>query len=273
MTKVYDYHCYRSFIKTAVEEKKQVLPSLTFAKIAEYAGMQKSYISQVLNGKGTLNSDQLFLIGKKLRLGPKEMGYLNLLLEFEKCQIPERKKQLELEIARLREEHCNTSNYIEYDTIDVIENEAFAQYYNDPYCSLIHIFLSLPEYSMSLTKITNRLQISNEKVADVVETLEKCGIIRLEKGSMRLVKSSLHLDGKSFLSRTQASMFRLKAIEHHQKSKNNEDYFYTASFSTSEVVRKEIKKRYLEFVSDISRLIKEEEADDVFHINFDLFKV
>lgn len=273
MTKVYNYSSYRDFIKDCIEHKKQIVPTMTYAKLAEHSGVQKSYISQVINGRGSLNSDQLFLIGRRLGLKDDELDYLNLLLEEDRCQISDRKCKIQQKISKIRQKHCNSKDYLSSEIIEKVENEYFAQYYSDPYCTLIHIFLTIEDYRQKPTRIASRLNIGIEKLSDVLSILEKCNILKFKNHRVVLLKKSIHLDATSFLSRTNASMFRLKAIEKHQKSQDKEDYFFTASFSSNESVRRNIKKLFLEFLTEVSTSIKEEEADEVFHINFDLFQV
>ena len=51
-------------------------------------------------------------------------------------------------------------------------------------------------------------------------------------------------------------MFRLKAIEHHHKSTDAKDYFFTASISADEECRLEVKRMFLDFLEKSSKVIE-----------------
>jgi len=270
MTNVYDYTDYRRFLREAIQSRKQVTPSLTFSRISDEISVQRSYMSQVLGGKGNLNSDQIYLIGKKLNLGANEIDYLMLLAEIDKCQVKERRVDLESQRNKIRNKNLKSEKYMSRTSVK-IDSDSFSQYYNDPYCSLVHMYLLIENYHKDLPSISKKLNISDDKLSNVLSTLEKCGIINVKKKSITVQKETLHLSDKSFLSRTNATMFRLKAIEHHQKSSEQEDYFFTASIAADEVTRAEIKKCFLEFLKKTAGLVEKSPSKRVYHLNFDLF--
>lgn len=136
----YDYIDYRKYLKAAVLAKKASSPSINFSRIAEEVGVQRSYLSQVFGFKCHLNSDQLYVIAKKLGLGEKEIEYLLILLDVEKSQVSARREKLIHLRDSLRNAHFKSENYLDRKTLK-IDNGIYSQYYTDPYCSLVHMYL------------------------------------------------------------------------------------------------------------------------------------
>lgn len=272
MTKVYDYIDYRKLLRDTIQSRKQVTPSLTFSKISDEIQVQRSYLSQVINGRGNLNSDQLYLIGQKLNLKKGEIEYITLLAEIEKCQVYERKQELKSQRDQVRSKYLKSEKYMDRNPVKV-EAEHFARYYNDPYCSLVHMYLVIPKYRKTPALIKDKLNISDEKLREILDTLEKCAVIEYKQKTLCILKETLHLSDQSYLSKTNATMFRLKAIEHQQRSADEMDYFFTASIAANEDTRVELKKRFLEFLNEAAKLVEKSPSEEVFHLNFDLFRV
>ena len=150
MNKVYSYKDYRKYLKDAIQSRKKATQSINFSRIAEDIGIQRSYLSQVLNDKGNLNSDQLYLIGKKLRLEKKEIEYLLLILEIDKCVLPERKAELIASRNRIQNRELTSNSVLNREPLS-LDTESFSKYYNDPYA---HSFICT--YSSQVIEETHR---------------------------------------------------------------------------------------------------------------------
>ncbi len=272
MINIYKYTNYRKFLKEMIESKKKLDPSLTFSKLADEMSVQRSYLSQVLNNRGSFNLDQVYLISKQLGLDEDETEYLSLLLEIERSQVKERRGKLNDKRKQIKSLKMKSEKYLDRKPLD-IESGFFARYYNDPYCSLVHMFLLIPKYNFSSERLLEKLEISKEKLTEILLILEKCRLIKVQKKKILVIKENLHLSNDSYLSKTNATMFRLKAIEYQQKCVNKSDYFFTASFSSDERTREKIKDSYMDFLSKVSAFVKDAPSEDVYHLNFDLFKI
>jgi uncharacterized protein (TIGR02147 family) len=266
----YDYIDYRKYLKAAVLAKKASSPSINFSRIAEEVGVQRSYLSQVFGFKCHLNSDQLYVIAKKLGLGEKEIEYLLILLDVEKSQVSARREKLIHLRDSLRNAHFKSENYLDRKTLK-IDNGIYSQYYTDPYCSLVHMYLLIPNFRNHPSSITEELGLSQEKLDEILQVLLRLKLIEMAKGKVKVLVETLHLVEDSFLSKTNATMFRLKAIENQMRGNVESDYFFTASISADAETKNAIKRKFLEFLKEVSKLVDSAPAKKVFHLNFDLF--
>jgi transcriptional regulator with XRE-family HTH domain len=92
---IYQFNSYTDALLEAVSLKKQVDPKWTMAQLAEASGMQPSYVTNVLKGRGDFNSEQLFRVCERLDLDLEMTDFLTLLLELKKTTYPKRKTLLE----------------------------------------------------------------------------------------------------------------------------------------------------------------------------------
>ncbi|MGK5086566.1 TIGR02147 family protein [Bdellovibrionota bacterium FG-2] len=269
---VFSIQDYKRFLKSALEIKKKKDSTLSFSKLADYAKIQRSYLSQVLNGAPHLSADQLYLIAKRLGLGSEEIDYLLLLLEIERCTVPERQAELALKRDQIRAKHLKTEKFIKHETVKV-SAEHLTQYYCDPHIPIAHMFLTIPKFQKNPEALVEKLDVSQEQFTRILSVLEDCGLIRFTPQGLEVLKPNLHLEKESPLARVNGTFFRLKAIDSLQRAKSEEDYFFTASFSATEALRTQIKERFLQFLKRQSKEIGDSPAEQVFQLNFDLFRI
>jgi uncharacterized protein (TIGR02147 family) len=262
---------YRRFLRDLIEAKKRSDPQVTCGRLADRAGVQRTYLSRVLHGRGSLSGDQLYLIARELQVPEKEREYLQLLLETERCQVPERREKLLKRRDQARKEALRSEEFLGREGL-VPSESAFAEYYGNSLCPIVHMFLTIPAYLKEPRRIALDLGISHDALTAALNVLERCRVLQLEKQGFRMLKPDLHLSARSHLSRTYATQFRLKAIEYQQRFGNEDDYFFTSSFSGNEKLRTEIKARFLELLRWISAQVEKGSPEKVYHINFDLFR-
>lgn len=117
------------------------------------------------------------------------------------------------------------------------------------------------------------MRIAPKEFGQVLGILEDCGVLSRSASGYTLNTPLMHMSQDSYFSTLHATMFRMKAIEYCQKKDTTKDYFFTATFSANEEVKTEIKAEYLAFLESISKKIEQAPSEEVFHMNFDLFKV
>ena len=266
------YENYKSFLKDALEIKKKRDPSLSFARLAEAAKIQRSYLSQVLNGAPHLSGDQLYLIAQCLGLAHPETDYLLLLLEIDRSTVEERKHELTARRKSLQAKSLKTENYLSREP-NPVSAKSLTRYYCDPLIPIVHLFLTVPKYRKAPADLASRLGASAAQIAHALSVLEECELIRFDEKGLQVLRPFLHLEKESPLAKVNGSFFRLKAIEALQRERSADDYFFTATFSATDALRLEIKEHFLAFLKRRSREIESCPSEQVFQMNFDLFKL
>lgn len=268
---LYSYKDYKQFLRDTCNARKAGDPTFSYARMAVQAKVQRSYLSHVLNGEAHLNADQLFEAGRFLRLGDEELDYLLLLLDAERCQSPERRRRLESRRQRVQAVKLSSEAALKREP-SAVEATHMTAYYADPFCSLAHMYLTIPRFLANPPLVQKQLGISNERFATILDVLEQMKILVLKKkGGYELKVATLHLPEGSVLARTHGSFMRLKGIERRQSGGATSDHFFSATFSGTEALKLEIKAMFMDFLAAAAEKIEDEPAEDVYHLNFDLF--
>jgi hypothetical protein len=267
----YSFDDYKEFLRAVISARKKANPDWGSGRFADEIGIQRSYLSRVLHGPADFSSDQLYLASELLGLGAGERRYLLLCLEIARTGVAARKKELLAERGRLQKLNLRSEKYLK-SNLAKPEELPYPEYYANPLCPLVHMLLTMPAYARDPRQIPARLNVSPEALAPVYSVLERCQLIRPTKKGYEVISKALHIEARSYLSRLYATQFRLKAIERQQGPQDEADYFFTASFTADEKVRRKLKERLLETLKWLSSEVEQGEPKELFHVNFDLFK-
>ncbi len=267
---VFEFTDYRKFLLAAVQHLKRKDASLSFSSLAVAAKVQRSYLSQVLNRGGYLNADQAYLIAKRLKLSEPETRYFELLVEVDRCQLSERKARLLAELERLKTQSQKTESVLKREKVEIAP-DFLTTYYSDPRVPIVHMMLTVDHYSRDTQLIARRLRLTSKKVQEILSVLENCRLIEWKGDQIVVLKSFLHLPVDSPLHRIHSSFFRMKAIESIQDKREDDDFFFTSSFSATPAIKKRLKEKFLKLIQAASKEIEATDPTEVYHLNFDLF--
>ncbi len=262
---------YKTIIKQAVEDKKAVVgaAAFSFQGLAAACGVQKTYLSRVLNGAGHLNSDQLFLGLSYLGLSRDESGYVMLLHEWERSGVPARRKVLEEELRQARLANTKTEKHLETD-VSLNDKTDSTAYYLNVNAQLVHMFLTIPQYAEAPTTITEALGISDAAMTGILRLLSQLGIITYKGSRIVVLRDSLHLPKDAPLTTPYRTMMRLKALERLQNDAPHEPYAYSLFFSADEDARAAIQGLFFEFLKKAEKIIRPATCERVYQMQFDL---
>lgn len=263
---------YRQAILALTERRQALERGFTRARVARDAGLQSSYLSNVLSGRANLNADQLFRIAQSFGLKEEETDYLLLLLEADRCQIPQRRAVLDERIRAVRHAHLKTSAHVSAKKI-AADDLSVTEYYLDPYVMIVHVFLGIPRYAKDVSRIAEALGFGMGKLRRVLGTLERLGYAeRARDGHYKLVQSHRHLPEDSPLCLPHQILFRLKSADRLPRLAPAQRYAFSVTFSASEEVYDKIRADFLSYVKKCEASVKSvKHPDRVYQLNYDLF--
>jgi uncharacterized protein (TIGR02147 family) len=269
---VFDYDDYQTYLRDYIAWRRGLDARVTYAGLAEQARIQRSYLSHVLNGRGNLNEDQLYLLATALRLPKATRNYLQVLLTLQKCEVNDRRNELLAQKARLRSQHNRSAEAIKREAA-TLDDAHLAQYYAEPLAPLVHMHLCIDRYRRSPGALSEVLSIPDATLQEVLGTLERCGLIAPSKDGYTLVKANIHMPAGSPLAAVHALQFRLKAVERLRRRPIDDNVHFTATFAANEAVRKKWAVRWHGLLEEMAAEVTACTAQDVYHVNFDLFKI
>jgi uncharacterized protein (TIGR02147 family) len=264
---------FREILKDLVRERKKTEPSFNFAVLAKTLGVQRTYISKVMNAGASLSTDQLFLLTDLFSLSKDQHDYMVLLIEHEKTGLSRRKKILQQRIAAIQLEHRSPKNVMKAEFMESGEGGSIADYYLDPFVSIMHMYLMLPQFGGSPDNISRELGLTSRYSKKIISILERLGIVTPEKSgnSYRVVKDYLQLSPDSPLNSSYYALFRLASAQQLMKIARDQRCVYSMTFAADEETKGIIHEAFLRFLREIETPIRKAPAQGVYQINFDLF--
>jgi uncharacterized protein (TIGR02147 family) len=261
---------YRAAVLSAVERVRFHKP-LTFAELAKRTAIQPTYLSNVLKGRAHFSSDQLYSIGKFLELSEPELEFVLLLLEWERCSVKERKRELGKRLEAIRQEHLSTASHVTAKKV-IPQDLASSEYYLDPLVKVVHVFLTIDRYGKDPKLIAEALRISPEYLGRILETLVRLGYTEAKPaGGYAIRVKHRHLPDESPLCLPHQALMRSRSLEQFQRLSRGKRYGFSATFSATPDTRAKIQAEFLEFVKKAEALVGASKETHVFQMNFDLF--
>lgn len=263
-------HYRKAFDQLFKQQKKLMGNRWSLARLAEQTGIQASYLTNTAKGRAHFSSDQIFAVGEKMGLNEKEIDYLNILMQFERATHPKLKKQLNDQLAQFRNENLRAEKVIETQDSPLGEIEK-AKYYLDPFNELLHMYLGLDNAPTEIAAIAKAWQLPEKKTTEILSFLQQIGLVRIKGSKWQVESIHQHLSRDSYLAQPAQMLKRVKAIETIQKQPKEKVYSYIGTFTASEETKAEIQTRFLEFLKQCDKLIRESESKEIYHLQFDLF--
>ena len=261
---------YRKALRCLVEKRQLVDRAYTFQNLSELTRISKSYISKVMSGTANLSSDQAYSIGKVLGLSGPELTYFLLLLERERSALEERQKELDLEILRIQEKHLQTKEHLSDAGLKELNSDYFL-YYTTPWAQVVHIGLTIPHFARDPQSLCTTLKMNKEDFLQTLHILERLKLVTPETNgySVSFAKTHLTPDSPQHRSwRLQQDALTNAAFLERRDPKH---YGYSVTYSATESVRAEIRRRFLDFLQDVQRLAGDSKPEKLFQMRFDLF--
>jgi len=268
---VFSLRDYKEAIHAKLAEKKRLLGNrFTYEKLARRIGVQQTYLSRVLGPNGPhLSEDQLYRIASDLGFGHDERRFLQLLLERDRSEIPERLRELTEEIDRLARTRQRSEAYLSVETTP--NSSELLEYFLNPDVPLAHMFLTVKRFRDNVPQIASKLGITDDALNNILATLERQGMVALVDGSYEVKLDQTHLSADSALFGPYRAMQHMRAMERFQKLPLDRTYNFTVVFSATEAARLQIKTEFLEFLKKVENIVQNAPDEDVFQMSFDLF--
>jgi uncharacterized protein (TIGR02147 family) len=268
---IYAYLEYRHFLAEEIKKRKKTGLGVTQAELAKACGMQNTYLTNVLKGRGHFNSDQIYALASNLKLSEEETNYLFLLKEYEQSASAERKEKLKRQLDAFKQQALKSEKYISAKP-PADEQALLMKYYGDPMNKIVHLLLQIPRYTENYSRAAIDLNIQKKYLQKILETLIELKMIEFKDDKTALVlKKNFHLPKESLMLLPHQLLMRQKAAQRLLEVPIDKRYSFSVTFSATEEVRRSIQQKFLEFLKDIEQLVKEAESENAYQINFDLF--
>jgi uncharacterized protein (TIGR02147 family) len=268
MTNLYQVSDYKEYLRDKIKDRRQErgYPS----RLAEAAGIHRSYLSQVLHGNVHLTPDHAAALSDYWKLDGDDSEHFLNLVNFARAGSPSLRRMLDKRIKEAKSRHQELSD--RHRGAKQLSEEDFAEYYSNWYFSAIHILLGIPSYQTP-QKIAMRLMLSEEIVQKALEKLEQLKVIRRgKKGTWELSAGDLFLPKASALTTPYHTVWRERAMCDSQY-RRPDSVHYTMVYSMSKIDVEKLRERILDLIEEMRTTIKDSANEELVTFACDFFRV
>jgi len=266
---IFSQESYKSIIRIVVDEyKRQFGQKFTYEKLAHACGIQKTYLSRILNGPTHFTADQCFQACDFLGLNEAETEFMILLHAIETTHVPKRRRILEQELKELRRKTLRSESVLSSQT-DFSESFGW-EYFGNANLQLVYLFLTVPRFRNQPKQIAQFIGLNELELQQILIKLQSLGILKTVGGKYHVEQFSRHLSKDSPYINLYRLTNRLKVVNRLQTPPNQDDYFFSAMFSADAETVAKIHRALLEVVAKTQKAVADAQETDVYQLNLDL---
>lgn len=239
-----------------------------YKKIAEFLGIGTVDVAQIFKGKRQLTPDQAFLLNDFFQHTQNESDYFLLLVNYERANHHKFKTALKKQIEQRQKESLEIKNKIKHDTI--IDEKAKSLFYSQWYYSATRVLTSIESFKTK-EAIAKRLNLSPQKVGEVVEFLLANGLLVEKNNKYNVGPQVTHLDSTSpFISKHHTN-WRLQALKSLEEMRSS-DLHYSAPLTISVEAAKIIRENLMNIITDTISKVRAETPEQLYCLCLDWFE-
>jgi uncharacterized protein (TIGR02147 family) len=271
---IFSYNDYKKYIVDWVEQKKAVGIKVSYQALAEIIGVQKTYLSRVINGTAQLSLDQTYLLVKHFQLSNEEVVFFGLLVEKERTGLKEKKIEIEKEIDSLQNKFLKTDQHITGKKYGAsVLSESFDQsYYLNPLFQVIHIGLTIKRYAEKPDLLRSDLGVNPLEFSRILTALENMKLISYKDQCIEVHDKETHLSRESQYFWPWYTQMTSLIRDRSRVQYDDNDLNFTVTFTADTEVYKEIKSDFFKFLEKSQKRVKKSKPEKLYQMSFDLLK-
>lgn len=261
---VFEFDSYKAFLKSYISQN-EVRGVITH--LAAACGCDRTYISQVLNGKVDLTPDHMVQLCSDLNLSDLDSKYLLLLLLRDRSTSAKARAKLSQKVAALRGEAMMVSKIVlAKEQPSEIPEDWRTRYYSHWHYGAAHILTSV-ESTQTAAAIAQKLNIPLANATRILQELAEMGVVEHDRGRYTHKGSDIYLPRDCPQSYSHHLGWRMRAVE---RTMDREDIHYTLAFSVSRKDVDRLRLQILELVEKQRSIVRQSGAESacVFCVDF-----
>lgn len=225
---IFAFKNYKAFLTEYIKKNKH---KGLISQIAEICGCDRTYISQVLNGKADLLPDHLARFCESLNFTELESDYLMQLLLKDRAATSAAKNIFENKLKKIKDIADELSQKIKSrkDTEEIITEEHRTLYYSNLLFSVVHILTSIENFQ-TIDALAKKLNSSETQILLILKHLTEMGLVS------KIKDKYVHSGKSMYLKRDASQIYSLhlqSRLESVRRSFEKNDVHFTNIFSVS----------------------------------------
>jgi len=266
MVNIINFIDYKEFLRSLVDERgvKRGFQS----ELAEAAGCQRAYLSQVLRSNVHLTPEHACNMAHFLGLDHFETEYFLTLVDLGRAGSPRLQQRHKTKLERIKLEAESFAKRLKESSLPSAEAQAL--YYSSWHWGAIHMLVGIPQMQMPKA-IAKQLNLPIDHVMEILRGLKSMGLITMENDRWISTGSNLHVPKDSPLNGVNHQNWRSIAVQDSQNI-NSEGIHYTSAFTVSKQDYEKLKTMLLKFIDNQRSIIGPSACEELVCFTCDLFK-
>lgn len=261
---IYEYFSYKAFLIDLINKEK-----FKVSQLSEMAECNRSYFSQMLNGKAQLTTDHLINLSEHLSLNHDEKEFFINLGLLERASLGSTRELLEAKLDKMRQKSLVLSRKIKTEgkSFELTE-EMKSDYYSNWFYGQVHIMTSIEQYQ-TVYALSERLKIKQSAIKKILNQLLEMRLVTKSGNKYFHQSQNLHIPQSSSHNFVNHTNWRMRAL---QNIPNEAGIHYTCTFAISKKSVPGLKSKLLEYIKEQREDIGKSGAEEVYCFNCDLFE-
>jgi hypothetical protein len=268
MRQIFEFNNHYSYLRYRLEEG--VSKRGIKAQFSHFLRIQPAFLSQVLARKYALSLEQACLGAEFFDLASDETEFLLLLVSLDRAGTPALRKHFQRQIDLILKKRKQVIERLGKASFEISE-EAKGIYYSSWVYSGIHVGCTIPRLR-SRKAIADYLELPLPLAGKVLDFLVENFFLAKSEDAYLPTAAWARLDKESPHIIKHHTSWRQKAIQNFEVQ-TDEDLHYSGVFSMDERTAVRIKDRFLDFLKDQLKEIKNAKEEDLFSVGVDCFRI
>lgn len=265
---VFSYLDYIDFMKEMIKSHRSVYGYK--AAIADSAGCQRSYLSQVLAGHSHLTVEHAAGLSDFFEFNDLEQEYFLNLVLLARASSLKLKAMLEKKISQMQQHQENILNRI-VEKKEVLSDEAAAIFYSN-WSYLAVLIATTIEELRTVKKLAVRLNLKEIYIEKLVEDLQRLGLLKNVNGEWVATNHTIHLPKNSPFNSLNHTHWRQLATQNSFTDQPGSVH-YTSVCTLSQTDAEKIKSLMLQLIDDSRKIISPSKEEVLYCLTCDWFQV
>lgn len=264
---LFDYADYKAFLRDQIAESSAIRGYQS--RLADAAGCQRSFLSQVLNADLDLSREHAVELCRFWHFDPVQTEYFVGLVDLARAGTKALRAIVQTRLQALRSESADLKQRLKSEELAGAETQA--TYYSSWYWTALHLLVGLAEFQ-SPPDMAARLGLPLELVKATLARLETMGLVERAGGGWRVGKRDIHLPESSPMNEVNHTSWRQRAILNTQR-RDREAVHYTSVFTMGRADAAKLRERLRAVIVEMREAIGPSPNEELFCFTADFFEV
>lgn len=262
---VFEFESYKKFLREHISDNRR--PGL-IAELAKAAGCDRTYFSQMLNGKAQLTADHAVNLAGALGMTENEQSFFLLLVLFERAGSAPARAHFRRRMDAIQKDSLILARKIKAkETTLELDEEQRAWYYSSWLPGAVHILTSVEELQAPAAMAAH-LHMDIRALEQVLGRLREMGLVRKSEGKYVHSGQNIHIPNDSPYYVINHGHWRMRGME---KAASGQGVHYSTTFSISAKDVPRLRTELLKFIERQRALVHASGAEVVHCFSCDLF--